>query len=113
MIINRYIFILLLSVLIASSSQILLKKSSLKSYATLLKEYLNKEVIIGYGMMVISTLLTIVAFSGLDYKNGPIIESLGYVFVMILSALFLNEKITLKKFLGNMIILFGIAVFYI
>lgn len=113
MIINKYIFILLLSVLIASSSQILLKKSSLKSYDSLLKEYLNKEVIIGYVMMVLSTLLTILAFSGLDYKNGPIIESLGYVFVMILSSLFLSERITLKKLLGNLIILIGIAIFYI
>ena len=63
--------------------------------------------------MVMSTILTIVAFSGLDYKNGPIIESVGYVFVMILSRVFLEEKITKKKIIGNALILLGIAVFYI
>lgn len=64
-------------------------------------------------MMVISTVLTILAFRGLDYKNGPIIESLGYIFVMILSRMFLKEKITKKKILGNALILLGIVVFYI
>lgn len=64
-------------------------------------------------MMVISTVLTILAFRGLDYKNGPIIESLGYIFVMILSRMFLKEKITKKKILGNALILLGIIVFYI
>ena len=63
--------------------------------------------------MVISTILTIIAFKGLDYKNGPIIESLGYVFILFLGRWFLQEKITAKKVIGNVLILLGIAVFYI
>ena len=109
----KFMLILLFSVLIASASQILLKKSTLKKYPTLIKEYLNPYVIIGYGMMVLSTILTILAFKGLDYKNGPIIESVGYLFVMLLSWKFLNEKITKKKVIGNILILIGIVVFYI
>lgn len=105
--------ILIISVLIASISQILLKKSAQKEYPSLLKEYLNPYVIIGYGMMVLSTILTILAFKGLDYKNGPIIESIGYLFVMLLSWKFLKEKITKKKVIGNALILIGIMVFYI
>lgn len=108
-----YMIILIVSVLIASISQILLKKSAQKEYPNLLKEYLNPYVIIGYGMMVLSTILTILAFKGLDYKNGPIIESIGYLFVMLLSWKFLKEKITKKKVIGNALILIGIMVFYI
>lgn len=63
--------------------------------------------------MVISTILTIIAFRGLDYKNGPIIESLGYIFILFLGRWFLQEKITKKKVIGNALILIGIAVFYI
>ena len=37
----------------------------------------------------------------------------GYIFVMILSNLFLGEKITKKKIIGNFLILFGIVVYYI
>ena len=52
--------------------------------------------------MVISTILMLlVRVKGVQYKNQPIIESLGYIFVMILSNLFLGEKITKKKIIGN------------
>lgn len=111
--INKYICILVLSVFIASVSQIILKKGSDKNYKSIIREYLNVYVIVGYAMMVISTILTIFAFKGLDYKNGPIIESIGYVFVMLLSAWLLKEKITKKKILGNALILLGILIFYI
>ncbi len=111
--INKYTLLLVASVFIAACSQILLKKSANTSYSSIIKEYLNPKVIIGYGMMVVSTVLTILAFRGLDYKNGPIIESLGYIFVMILSKFLLNEKITKTKIIGNGLILLGIIVFYI
>jgi len=109
----KYVLLLILSVLVASVSQIILKKSSGEEHKSFIREYLNVKVIVGYGMMVVSTVLTILAFTGLDYKNGPIIESIGYVFVMILSRIFLKEKITKKKVIGNIIILLGIVVFYI
>ena len=110
---NSYVFLLIASVLIASCSQIILKKSASKEYSSIIREYLNVKVIVGYGMMFISTILTIFAFKGLDYKNGPIIESLGYIFIMFLSRIFLKEKITKKKIIGNSLILLGILVFYI
>lgn len=110
---NSYVILLIASVLIASCSQIILKKSASKEYSSIIREYLNVRVIVGYGMMFISTILTIFAFKGLDYKNGPIIESLGYIFIMFLSRIFLKEKITKKKIIGNSLILLGIIVFYI
>lgn len=110
---NKYVFLLLMSVVISSCSQILLKKSAMKKYDSIILEYLNPFVIIGYGMMVVSTITTILAYRGLEYKNGPVIESSGYILVMILSCLFFNEKITRKKILGNALILFGIFVFYL
>lgn len=110
---NSYIFLLLGSVFISTCSQILLKTSSSIEYSSRIKEYLNWRVILGYGMLVVSTILTIFAFKGLDYKNGPIIESLGYVFIMILSKIFLDEKITKNKIIGNSLILLGIAIFYL
>ena len=111
--INKYVLILVFSVFVASCSQILLKIASGKEYKSIIREYLNVRVIVGYGMMFASTILTILAFKGLDYKNGPIIESVGYIFIMLLSRIFLKEKITLKKVIGNLLILVGIVVFYI
>ena len=103
----------MLSVFVASCSQILLKKSAEKKYSSIIKEYLNWRVIVGYGMMFGSTILTIFAFKGLNYKEGPMIEALGYLFVMILSRIFLKEKITKNKVIGNALILLGIVIFYI
>ena len=52
--------ILILSVFIAAVSQILLKKSALKKYTSVIWEYLNPYVIVGYGLMFGSTILTII-----------------------------------------------------
>lgn len=110
--VNKYMVLLVLSVVVASFSQILLKKSASKTYSSVIREYLNPYVIIGYGMMVVSTLLTVGGYVGLEYKNGAVIESLGFVLVMILSRMFFGEKITKKKLLGNILILVGILIFY-
>ena len=110
--VNKYMLLLVASVVVASLSQILLKKSAAKTYSSVIREYLNPYVIAGYGMMVLSTLLNVGGYAGLEYKNGAVIESLGFVLVMILSRLVFGEKITKKKLLGNVLILLGIFVFY-
>ena len=109
---NMYLLILIVSVIIASFAQILLKKSAEKTYSSMIREYLNPLVIAGYGMMVLSTLLTVGGYVGLEYKNGAVVESFGFVLVMFLSRFFFGEKITKKKLLGNSLILLGILVFY-
>ena len=110
---NKYVFLLILAVLVSSISQIILKKSASKTYKSIIKEYLNLYVITGYGLMVLSTVLVVLGLKGVPYKNEPIIESLGYLFVMILSNRLLRQKITKKNVLGNVLILVGIAVYYI
>ncbi len=109
---NIYFGIYVCSVMLASISQILLKKSALKEYGGFLKEYLNPYVIGGYGLTGISMLLTIFAFRGMEYKNGPIIESFGFVLVMLFGLYIFKEKFTKKKFLGTVFILLGIFIYY-
>ncbi len=109
---NRYWIFLCASVVIASFSQVLLKKSAGKKYSSFIKEYLNLYVITGYLMMAVSTVLTIIAYKEIAYKNGPVIESLGYILVMFLGLIFFGEKITVRKIIGNALILIGIIVFY-
>ena len=110
---NKYIILLILAVLVSSISQIILKKSASKKYKSVVKEYINTYVIIGYLLMVLSTVLVILGLKGVSYKDEPIIESLGYIFVMILSNKILGEKITKNKIIGNALILFGIFIYYI
>lgn len=110
--INRFMLCMLLSVTIASVSQILLKKSTLRSYDAVWREYLNPYVIGGYGLLFLSMLLTVYAYSGMDYKNGPVIEALGNVLVLVLSFMFFREPISGKKLLGIACIIAGMMVFY-
>ncbi|MEG1847631.1 MAG: multidrug ABC transporter [Lachnospiraceae bacterium] len=107
-----YYFALAASVIAASISQILLKKSASAEHASVITEYVNPYVIGGYGLLFLSMLLTIFAFSGLPYKGVPIVESFGYVLVMILSAHFFGERITKRKVLGTTLILLGIAIYF-
>lgn len=111
--INGYMLLYVGSVLLASFSQILLKKSAGKKYDSLIKEYVNPLVIGGYGLLCLSMLITIAAFRGLAYKNGPVIESLGYVLVLFLGRFFFKEKLTIRKLTGTILILAGILVFYL
>ena len=111
--ISPYLLLILCSVVLASFAQILLKKSAKKTYKSWIFEYLNPYVICGYGIMVLGMLLNVLAYRKVDYKNGPVIESLGFLFVMILSYFFFKEKISKKKLIGNLIILAGIVVFYL
>ncbi len=105
-----YIGIFLLSVFIASISQVLLKKSAMKQYDYKFGDYLNPYVICGYGLLFLSMFLTILAYRGVDLKTGPVIEATSYVYVAVLSAVFLKEKVTNKKKMGLLIIVLGVLV---
>ena len=110
---SRFVFAMFLSVAVASISQVLLKKSALKTYNSVVREYLNPYVISGYGLLFLSMLLTIYAYSGMEYKNGPVIESLGNVMVLVLGYFVFGERISVRKMAGIACIMAGIAVFHI
>lgn len=103
----------LTSIIIAAFSQMLLKKGANKEYSNFIRQYLNVYVICGYGMMFTALLLTMMAYKHLAYRVVPLLESLGFIFVMILSRIFFKEEITLRKVLGVCIIIAGIVIYYI
>lgn len=105
-----YIGIFLASVLIASVSQILLKKSAMKQYNYRFGDYLNGYVITAYGLLFLSMVLTVFAYRGVDLKMGPVLEATSYIYVAVMSSLFLKERISGKKKLGLLIIVIGIIV---
>ena len=106
-----YILIFLCSVFISSVSQVLLKSSANRRHSSVLGEYLNIKVIVAYTMFFGSTLITILAYRYVPLSLGGILESTGYIFVAVLSYLFLHEKISKRKMTGLGMILIGIIVF--
>lgn len=103
--------IMLINALLSAISQILLKKSTLIEHKAPIYEYLNWRVITAYGIFFMVLLTNAYAYQAIDYKLGPIIGTTTYLFVMILSNLFLKEKITKRILLGNIIIIIGIIVY--
>lgn len=111
---NEIIFysgIFIFSVFIASVSQILLKKSSMKQYKNLFSQIFNPIVMLSYFVFFVCTLLTILSYKKIPLSLGAIFESSAYIFVPTLSLLFLNEKITTKKLTGMILVVIGIIVF--
>lgn len=110
---NIYFWIFIATIFVSSFAQVLLKKSAMKTYSSRIFEYLNVYVILGYGLMFASMLMTIVAYKGVDYKEGPLIESLGNIVVLILGYLCFKEKITIQKMIGISLIIVGFIWFNI
>ncbi|UTY38108.1 EamA family transporter [Allocoprobacillus halotolerans] len=108
---NPSFWIMLASAFLAALSQILLKLSANKKYKNKLYEILNPLVLSGYVILLCTMFMNIIAYRGLDYKIGPILNSTTYIFVILLSLMILKEKIAKNKFMGIMLIILGLIVF--
>ena len=103
--------IYLSGVFISAIAQIILKKSAGKEYESKIREYLNPYVIIAYAIFFGATFCTIYAYKGVPLSFGPILAASEYVFVAVLSKIFLKENINLKKFIGLSVIIAGIIIY--
>lgn len=92
-------------------SQILLNISAKKTYKSKIREYLNKWVISSYVILAIVLVINVYLLKFMNLKEENAVASSTYVFVLILSRIFLKEEITWKKLLGNILIVIGILIF--
>lgn len=108
---NKYILLILLMVFISSVSQVMLKISANQTHKSRIYEIMNPLVIGAYGIFFLVTIINTILLKYVDLKFIPVIESTGYIYILMLSSLILKEKITRKKVIGNIIIIIGIIVF--
>lgn len=108
-----YIGIYLFGVFISAVSQVLLKKEALKPHESLLKEYLNPQVIFAYVLFFVASFLPIIAFRVLPLSYGPILEATSYIYVMVFGALIFHERVTKQKVLAISFIIGGIILYSI
>ena len=108
-----YYLIVLIGVFACSASQVLLKKSASEDHHNVICMMLNWKVMLSYAIMFITLVTNIFAMkNGVQLKDMPILEATGYIFVPILSMLFLSEKITKKNIVAIGLIVIGIITFY-
>ena len=106
-----YIAILIFSVFISAFSQVLLKKSALKTYNSFLQEYLNIYVLPAYGIYFLAVFLDLLALRKVPVSFVPVAEASSYVFVLLFGKIFFKESFSPKKILAMILILSGIIIF--
>lgn len=112
--ITKFYILVVIGIFASSCSQLLLKKSADKNNVGLIRSMLNWRVIVAYVIFFGSLFINITAMSrGVQLKDLPILESLGYIFVPMLSYVVLKEKISKRTIVSIMLILTGIYVFYL
>jgi len=103
-----YILMFVLSILIASFSQIILKKGAEQKNI-----FINKYTIIGYSLMALSMVFTLIGYKGVNLTMSGILQGLSFIFVPILSIYFLKEKINKTTIIGIIFIIIGIVIYSI
>lgn len=106
-----YVLLYLFSTFLASVSQVLLKKAAVREHKSLLAEYTDWRVLLGYGLFVGCTLLTMLAYKGVPLNVGPVLEATGYLYVTIFGVTIFHEKMNPRKILALALIIVGILVY--
>ena len=102
---------MLICTVFSAVSQILLKQSANQKHESTLKEYLNWRVITAYLIFGSVLLVNTYAYTQVDMKYGPVLDTFTYVFVLLFSWLILKEKITKGKLIGNLLIVAGVIIY--
>ncbi|MCI8326158.1 MAG: EamA family transporter [Lachnospiraceae bacterium] len=109
---NIYGAIMISAAFINAISQVLLKKSADDTKEkNFLEKLLNKKVFLAYVLFGIVFLINLYAYRGVHFKYGGAIQSIGQVFVLMLSVLFCNEKLTKNRIVGNLFIICGVVIY--
>lgn len=109
-----YYISVVLGILACSISQLLLKHSANSSHRSQIIEIINPWVISAYAIFFTSLLVNIWAMAhGVQLKEMAMLESLGYIFVPLLSVLLLKERICSRTVIGIIVIITGLFVFYL
>lgn len=106
---NSGVLIYLVTPLLSAISQLILKKAADNPKFTGIRAYLNAPVILAYGLFFGCMLLNVVALRTLDLTIASVLEASSYIYVMALSFFFLKERITLRRLIGNIVIIVGIV----
>lgn len=108
---NIAVMLLFVAVFISSISQLILKKAVNKENKSFIRDYLNVRVICAYGIIFLAVLIDLFAFKYVPISVVPVIESSSYFFIIILSTVYLHEKLTLKQIIGVSIIMIGVFLY--
>lgn len=106
-----YWLTLSIAVLLGSLAQIPLKKSSQMQHDGFFRYFVNAYTIIGYSIMFLASGLSFISVRHIELKYLPIVESLGYVYVLLLGSIVFKERISARDMAASFLIIAGVIVF--
>jgi drug/metabolite transporter (DMT)-like permease len=116
------IIYILISVLASAIGQLLLKKgmnslgsitlSSNQLLSTVWKMVTNPYVFIGLAIYLAGTVFWLAALSRVDLSYAYPFASLSYVVMLVASWIMFDEKITLSRLFGTLVICIGVLLIY-
>ena len=59
-------------------------------------KYTDWRVVLGYGLFVGCSLLTMLAYKGVPLNVGPVLEATGYIYVTFFGVVIFHEKMNPK-----------------
>ena len=96
---------------ITALSQILLKtQANTTGGKGFFSKFLNVRVIVSYGLLFLTLAINQVALRYVPLSVMPCITSTSFVWVFVLGALILKEKISARKILGVAVIIAGVLI---
>jgi len=101
--------LILVCTLLTSSAQILYKIGSAKIEFNLFSLITNAPLILGLGLYAIGAILLIIALKGGDLNVLYPIIATSYIWVSLLSIVFLNESLNLFRWIGIFLIVVGVS----
>lgn len=99
-----YALLIVMTLMGAVASFFLKKASGFKNITELIKNY---NLYIGAGLYLLSAIINIIVLRYLNYSTVLPLTSITYVWTMVISYLFLKEKVGIKKLLGVSFIIIG------
>lgn len=98
--------------MLAAVSQLLLKIAAQKNKeAKGVMRLLDARVIAAYIMLFATIFMNMIAMRYMPYKYTPVLATISYIFVLLLSYFGLKERINKKQIAGTLLIFAGIVVF--
>ena len=100
-----------IATIFASIGHICFKKFALKGKIMSLAMLMNRHLVVGTILFGSSVILSIIALKFIDFSAFYSFTALNYLFISVLSKIYLKERIDKKKIIGNLIIIVGILVY--
>lgn len=105
--------LVIISALLGVVSQMMLKRSARHHYPVWWREYVNIWVIGGYGLMVVSLVVNLLAIHlGVLAQEVSIIECINYLLIPIATWMCFGESITKRKVIAIAVIMLGAVLFF-